>query len=95
MQQKEVVISGVQEHGSDEFLKVEQRGMEPIIASATLPWSGQPWQGPLAHLLGGMDISGIIGAIVSGLLYFILGRSYFKRMASEAVTFTAMSSSQV
>ena len=30
MQQEEVVISGVQENGSDEFLKVEQRGMEPI-----------------------------------------------------------------
>ena len=67
----------------------------PFIATATLPWLGQPWQGSLAHLLGGMDISGIIGAIVSGLLYFILGRSYFKRMASEAVTSTAMSSSQV
>jgi NCS1 family nucleobase:cation symporter-1 len=51
----------------------------PFIASATLPWMTQPWQGPLAHLLGGMDISGIVGAIVSALLYYILGRQYFSR----------------
>ena len=66
----------------------------PFIGSATLPWSGQTWQGPLAHLLGGMDISGIIGAIVSGLLYFLLGRNYFKHIASEAVTTEASSSHQ-
>ena len=48
----------------------------PFIGSATLPWSGQIWQGPLAHLLGGMDISGIVGAIVSAILYFLLGRRY-------------------
>jgi len=64
----------------------------PFIASATLPWSGQIWHGPLVHLLGGMDISGIIGAIVSGLLYFLLGRNYFKYMASEAVTSEASNS---
>jgi NCS1 family nucleobase:cation symporter-1 len=49
----------------------------PFIGSATLPWLSQPWQGPLAHLLGGLDISGIVGAIVSAVLYYILGRSYF------------------
>lgn len=49
----------------------------PFIGSAILPWQAQPWQGPLAHLLGGMDFSGIVGAIVSGLLYFMLGRAYF------------------
>ena len=47
----------------------------PFIGSAILPWSGQTWQGPIAHLLGGMDLSGIIGAIISGLLYYILRRS--------------------
>jgi NCS1 family nucleobase:cation symporter-1 len=66
----------------------------PFIGSATLPWSGQTWQGPLAHLLGGMDISGIIGAIVSGLLYFLLSRNYFKHRASEAVTTEPNSSHQ-
>src|SRR5438067_4905377 len=30
MQQKEIAISNVQENASDEFLKVERRGMEPI-----------------------------------------------------------------
>jgi nucleobase:cation symporter-1, NCS1 family len=55
----------------------------PFVASATLPWSGQTWQGPLAHLLGGMDLSGIMGAIVSGLLYLLLGRSYFRRWDVE------------
>jgi NCS1 family nucleobase:cation symporter-1 len=66
----------------------------PFIASATLPWSGQTWEGPAAQWLGGMDISGIIGAIVSGLLYFLLGRSYFKHAASEAVTVAASNSHQ-
>jgi len=46
----------------------------PFIGSATLPWMSQPWQGPLAHLLGGVDISGIVGAIVSAALYYALGR---------------------
>jgi NCS1 family nucleobase:cation symporter-1 len=49
----------------------------PFIGSATLPWLSQPWQGPLAHLLGGMDISGIVGAVVSAFLYYILARPYF------------------
>jgi NCS1 family nucleobase:cation symporter-1 len=55
----------------------------PFIASATLPWMTQPWQGPLAHLLGGMDISGIVGAIVSALLYYVLGRQYFNSSAGR------------
>ncbi|HLZ63126.1 MAG TPA: cytosine permease [Ktedonosporobacter sp.] len=55
----------------------------PFIGSATLPWLTQPWQGPLAHLLGGTDISGIIGAVASGLLYYALGRSYFKSVREE------------
>jgi NCS1 family nucleobase:cation symporter-1 len=46
----------------------------PFIGSAQLPWMSSPWQGPLAHLLGGMDISGIVGAIVSGALYYGLRR---------------------
>jgi nucleobase:cation symporter-1, NCS1 family len=49
----------------------------PFIGSATLPWVTQPWQGPLAHLLGGIDISGIVGAVVSALLYYVLGSRYF------------------
>jgi len=57
MQQQEVDISNILEHASDEFLKVERRGM---------------------------DISGIIGAIVSGLLYFLLGYNYFKQESSNA-----------
>ncbi len=58
----------------------------PFIGSATLPWSGQTWQGPLAHLLGGMDISGIVGALASALLYYILGRGYFNRTGTTAAT---------
>jgi nucleobase:cation symporter-1, NCS1 family len=49
----------------------------PFIGSAMLPWSGQAWQGPMAHFLGGMDFSGIVGAVVSGILYYLLGRRYF------------------
>lgn len=56
----------------------------PFIGSATLPWLATPWQGPLAHLLGGMDISGLVGAIVSGLLYYLLGRNYFSRWRERA-----------
>ncbi len=56
----------------------------PFIGSATLPWSGQSWQGPLAHLLGGMDFSGIIGALVSGAIYYLLGRSYFQRTETSS-----------
>ncbi len=50
----------------------------PFVASAQLPWMTAPWQGPAAHALGGMDISGIVGAIVSGIVYFALGRAYFR-----------------
>jgi len=57
----------------------------PFIASATVPWLAQPWQGPLAHLLGGVDISGIVGAVVSAVLYFLLARSYFSRAHSLTV----------
>ncbi len=49
----------------------------PFIGSATLPWMTQPWQDPLAHLLGGMDISGIVGAVVSAVLYYVLSSRYF------------------
>ncbi len=55
----------------------------PFIGAATLPWLSQPWQGPLAHLLGGMDISGIIGAVTSALLYYVLGHRYFRRSTQE------------
>ena len=55
----------------------------PFIGSATLPWMSHPWQGPLAHLLGGMDISGIVGAVVSALLYYILARPYFRQLAHK------------
>jgi nucleobase:cation symporter-1, NCS1 family len=55
----------------------------PFIGSATLPWMTQPWQGPLAHLLGGMDFSGIIGAVVSALLYYALGTQYFRQAAHK------------
>ncbi len=53
----------------------------PFIGSAILPGLAQPWHGPLAHLLGGMDISGIVGAVVSAVLYYILGSSYFRQSA--------------
>jgi nucleobase:cation symporter-1, NCS1 family len=49
----------------------------PFIGSATLPWMTQPWQDPLAHLLGGMDVTGIVGAVVSAVLYYVLGSRYF------------------
>jgi nucleobase:cation symporter-1, NCS1 family len=55
----------------------------PFIGSATLPWMSQPWQGPIAHLLGGMDISGIVGAVVSALLYYILARPYFGQLVHK------------
>jgi NCS1 family nucleobase:cation symporter-1 len=54
----------------------------PFIGSATLPWMSQPWQGPLAHLLGGMDISGIVGAIVSAILYALLSLPSLRRRAA-------------
>ncbi len=44
----------------------------PCIGSAYLPWLSQPWQGPIAHWLGGADISGIVGAVVSALVYYVL-----------------------
>ncbi len=44
----------------------------PCIGSAYLPWLSQPWQGPIAHWLGGADISGIVGAVVSALVYYAL-----------------------
>jgi nucleobase:cation symporter-1, NCS1 family len=59
----------------------------PFIGSATLPWMSQPWQGPLAHLLGGMDISGIVGAIVSAILYYILGMRYFRSAAQRSSSY--------
>jgi NCS1 family nucleobase:cation symporter-1 len=55
----------------------------PFIGSATLPWMTQPWQGPLAHFLGGADISGIVGAVVSALLYYALGSTYFRLSSKE------------
>jgi NCS1 family nucleobase:cation symporter-1 len=53
----------------------------PFIGSATLPWMTQPWHGPLASFLGGADISGIVGAVVSAILYYILGSAYFRLRA--------------
>ncbi|BCL78334.1 cytosine permease [Ktedonobacteria bacterium brp13] len=53
----------------------------PFIGSATLPWLATPWQGPFARLLGGMDLSGIIGAVVSGVLYYLLAHGYFRQHA--------------
>ncbi len=49
----------------------------PFIGAATLPWQQQPWQGPMAHLLGGADISGIVGAIVSALAYYLICKMNF------------------
>jgi NCS1 family nucleobase:cation symporter-1 len=49
----------------------------PFIGTASLPWLAQPWQGPLAHLLGGADISGIVGAVVSAMAYYGLGKASF------------------
>ncbi|GER84383.1 cytosine permease [Thermogemmatispora aurantia] len=64
----------------------------PFIGSATLPWLSQPWQGPLAHLLGGMDLSGIIGAVVSGLLYLLLNLPRLRqRPAASAAEMAAAS----
>lgn len=55
----------------------------PFIGSAMLPWLSTPWQGPFAHVLGGMDLSGIIGAIVSGVLYYVFARGYFRQNAPQ------------
>ncbi|GCE16001.1 purine-cytosine permease family protein [Tengunoibacter tsumagoiensis] len=55
----------------------------PFISSAPFPWLAQPWQGPLAHMLGGMDVSGIVGALVSGGLYYYLGRTRFRQQSVQ------------
>ncbi len=55
----------------------------PFIGSAYLPGANEPWHGPLASLLGGMDLSGIIGAVVSGVLYYVLGRAYVAARGNE------------
>jgi len=55
----------------------------PFIGAANVPWLATPWQGPFAHLLGGMDISGIVGALVSALLYYFIGRGYFNQSAAH------------
>jgi NCS1 family nucleobase:cation symporter-1 len=55
----------------------------PFIGSAALPWLSAPWHGPLAQWLGGMDISGIVGAIVSGGIYYLAGRAVFARRDSN------------
>ena len=57
----------------------------PFISSATLPWLSTPWQGPLAHLLGGMDFSGIIGAVVSGTLYYLLARTGARPFTTDSL----------
>lgn len=62
----------------------------PFIASAQLPWMSAPWQGPAARALGGMDISGIVGAIVAGIVYYVLARR-FVRAAVEASSAPAIS----
>ncbi|GCF11574.1 purine-cytosine permease family protein [Dictyobacter arantiisoli] len=54
----------------------------PFIGSATLPWLATPWQGPLARVLGGVDVSGIIGALVSAGVYLLLGWKYFRHSKS-------------
>ncbi len=64
MQQKEVAISDVQENASDEFLKVERRGMEPIPDGER---HGSPrelalvWTGAMANY-----VSLLTGALVIG-----------------------------
>ena len=58
----------------------------PFIGSAQLPWMAEPWQGPLARLLGGSDISGIVGAVVSGAVYYGLGRWRFAPSGAERAT---------
>lgn len=53
----------------------------PFISAAYVP--GGSWQGPLAQALGGADISGIVGAIVAGVVYYLLGQSYFRSAPVE------------
>jgi NCS1 family nucleobase:cation symporter-1 len=36
-------------------------------------------QGPLSHLLGGADISGLVGALVAGIIYYALQRATLAR----------------
>jgi len=62
----------------------------PFVSYAQLPWMRQPYIGPASTLLGGADISGIVGALVAGLLYYLLGRATFgaageQRAAASAV----------
>jgi len=37
----------------------------------------------MAHLLSGMDISGIAGAVASAFLYSLLARPYFSQLAHK------------
>lgn len=54
----------------------------PFVSAAYTP--GGSWQGPLAQFFGGADFSGIVGAIVSGVVYYVIGRQYFRHAASTA-----------
>ncbi len=40
------------------------------------------YQGPFSRLLGGADISGIVGAIVAGIVYYVLQRATLERRPS-------------
>jgi NCS1 family nucleobase:cation symporter-1 len=40
------------------------------------------FQGPLSHLLGGIDISGVVGAVVAGILYYAFVRVTAGAMAA-------------
>ncbi len=75
MQQKEVAISDIQENASDEFLKVERRGMEPIPDSER---HGSPrelalvWTGAMANfvslLTGALVIAPTMSIAIKGQL---------------------------
>jgi NCS1 family nucleobase:cation symporter-1 len=42
------------------------------------------YQGPMARLLGGADISGLVGAIVAGIIYYALARLTLARVPDGA-----------
>jgi NCS1 family nucleobase:cation symporter-1 len=43
------------------------------------------YTGPLVELLGGVDISWIVGLIVPGILYYALGRASQRRAPREII----------
>ena len=53
----------------------------PFVAYAQLPWmtAATAYQGPIAQRLGGADISGIVGAVVAGVVYYAVRRLTLSR----------------